>query len=56
MRVVPTLYDPALAALAGGTLTSITFDTVFNYPTRMDLAGPPDASGSILASHLELLP
>jgi len=26
------------------------------YPRRMDLAGPPDASGSILASSLELLP
>ena len=57
--VFPTLdelFAQAEAALAAGTLTSITFDSTFAYPRRMDLAGPPDASGSILASSLELLP
>ena len=50
------LFDGAKAALAAGTLTRITFDPTFGFPTRMDIAGPPDASGSILASGLELLP
>ena len=50
------LFDQAEAALAAGALRAITFDPTFGYPSRMDLAGPPDASGSILASNLELLP
>ena len=50
------LFAQAEAALSAGTLTAITFDSTFGYPSRMDLAGPPDASGSILASSLELLP
>jgi hypothetical protein len=57
--IFPTLdglFDKAIAALSAGTLTAITYDSTFSYPTRMDLAGPPDASGSILASSLELLP
>ena len=57
--VFPTLdglFDQAEAALAAGTLTAITFDSTFGFPTRMDLAGPPDASGSIVASGFELLP
>jgi hypothetical protein len=50
------LFDRALVALTTGTLSAITFDPTFDFPSRMDLAGPPDASGSILASSLELLP
>jgi hypothetical protein len=50
------LYDRAIAALSSRTLTAITYDATFSFPTRMDFAGPPDASGSILASGLELLP
>lgn len=50
------LYDQAIAALSSGTLKAIMYDSTFNFPSRMDLAGPPDASGSILASSLELLP
>ena len=50
------LFAQAEAALAAGTLTAITFDSTFGYPSRMDIAGPPDASGSIFASILELLP
>jgi len=50
------LFDRAIAAAAGGTLEAITYDTTFGYPSRMDLVGPADGSGSILASSLELLP
>lgn len=50
------LFAQAEAALAAGTLHAITFDSTFGYPSRMDLAGPADGSGSILASSLELLP
>ncbi len=50
------LFDRAAAALAEGTLAGITFDPTFGYPSSMALTGPPDASGSVLASDLELLP
>lgn len=50
------LFDQAQAALAGGSLLTITFDSTFGFPSRMDLAGPPDASGSVLASSLQVLP
>lgn len=50
------LFDRAIAALSSGALTAITYDSTFSFPNRMDFAGPPDASGSILASGLELLP
>jgi len=50
------LFDQAEAALAAGTLTAITYDSTLDFPSRLDLAGPPDASGSIFASSLELLP
>ncbi len=50
------LFVRAAAALAGGTLAGITFDSTFGFPSRMDLAGLPDASGSFLASQLQPLP
>jgi hypothetical protein len=50
------LYNQAITALSSGTLKAIAFDSTFNYPSRMDFLGPPDASGSVLASSLELLP
>ncbi len=53
---VDGLFDEAAAGIAAKDLTAITFDTTFGYPTRMDFSGPPDASGSILASDLALLP
>jgi hypothetical protein len=46
------LFDQAEAALAAGTLTAITLD----FPSRLDLAGPADGSGSIFASGLQPLP
>ena len=50
------LFDQAQAALAAGTLTAIAYDSTLDFPSRMDLAGPADASGSIFASSLQPLP
>jgi hypothetical protein len=50
------LFDQAAAAIASGTLAAITYDPTFDYPSRMDLSGMPDMSGSVLASSLEPLP
>lgn len=55
----PTLDDlfaSALAAQATGQLSAITFDPAASYPTRMVFSGPPDASGSVLASALHAEP
>jgi hypothetical protein len=49
---IDQLFDRAEAASAGGTLTGITFDPRFHFPTEMDISGPPDASGSVFASNL----
>jgi hypothetical protein len=50
------LFERAAQAVRVKALSAITYDPVFDYPTRMDLAGPPDASGSVFASDLQLLP
>ena len=50
---VDRLFDMAEGAARSGTLRAIAFDPVLGYPTRMDLAGPPDASGSVFAVGLE---
>ena len=55
-KSIATLFDLAVRAANDGVLTTISFDPVLHYPTRMDLAGPPDASGSELASDLKPLP
>jgi len=53
---IDKLFDQASQASASRTLRGIQFDPTFDYPTEIDLAGPPDASGSIFASGLLLLP
>ena len=54
--IVDSLFAQASRAAQSHSLTAIEFDAQLDYPTRIDLAGPPDASGSILASHLQPLP
>ncbi len=49
---IDRLFDEAQQAAASGTLTAIRYDPQLGYPTEIDLSGPPDASGSILASNL----
>jgi hypothetical protein len=56
LPTVDALFALAIAARQDGTLTSIEFDPTFGFPSRLVLAGPPDASGSITASGIELLP
>jgi hypothetical protein len=53
---IDALFERAVRAAEATALSAIAYDPVFDYPTRMDLAGPPDASGSVFASDLQLLP
>ena len=53
---IDKLFDEATQAAASGTLRGARFDPTFDYPSELDLAGPPDASGSVFASGLLLLP
>ena len=53
---IDALFDRAVLAVGDHKLKSITFDPLLHYPVRMDLAGPPDASGSVFAAHLEPSP
>jgi len=53
---IDALFDQAERASDAGLLRAIHYDPTFDYPTQMDLAGPPDASGTIFASGLSLLP
>jgi len=54
--IVDSLFAQASRAAQDHSLTAIEFDPQLGYPVRMDLAGPPDASGSIFASHLQPFP
>jgi len=53
---IDRLFDEAMQAADDGSLRSATFDPTFDFPTELDLAGPPDASGAVFASRLVLLP
>jgi hypothetical protein len=56
LPTIDALFNLAIAARQNGTLTSVQFDSTYSYPARIVVSGPPDASGSIAASNLELLP
>lgn len=53
---VDGLFAQAIAAEKAGTLVSITFDSTFGFPSRIQTSGLPDASGVTLASNLEPVP
>jgi hypothetical protein len=53
---INSLFEQAALASANHTLTGIQFDPVLGYPVQMDLAGPPDASGSLFASSVQRQP
>jgi hypothetical protein len=53
---IDMLFDEAVQAAANGSLRGATFDPTFDFPRELDFAGPPDASGSVFASRLLLLP
>jgi hypothetical protein len=52
LPTIDALFDRAALAARDHKLTGITFDPVLHYPVRMDLSGPPDASGSVFAAAL----
>jgi uncharacterized protein DUF6174 len=56
LPTIDALFALAIAARENGTLVSVQFDSVFGFPARLTLSGPPDASGVIAASDIELLP
>jgi len=56
LPTIDALFAEAIAARAGGTLVTALFDPVFDYPTRLEFSGPPDAGGVVVASAIELLP
>jgi uncharacterized protein DUF6174 len=56
LATVDTLFARAIAAREAGALTSVEFDPQLDYPTRLQISGPPDASGAILASNLQPVP
>ena len=53
---IEQLFDEAQQAAQNGSLTRITYDPQYGYPTEMDIAGPPDASGAIYAKSLTPAP
>lgn len=53
---IDQLFDRAAAAEAVGALAAIEYDPVLGYPTRIQTAGPPDASGAYFASALQATP
>lgn len=56
LPTIDRLFAMAIEARRNGTLLAFTLDPTLGYPTRLQLSGPPDASGVIEASNLELLP
>jgi uncharacterized protein DUF6174 len=56
LPTIDALFALAIQARESGRLQSIQFDPTFGFPTRLVLSGNPDASGSITASTIELLP
>ena len=53
---IAALFDEVAQAADAGMLRSVRFDPVLEYPTEFDLDGPPDASGSVFATGLRVLP
>jgi Family of unknown function (DUF6174) len=53
---IDKLFDEAADAARDHTLSAISFDDQLSYPRRMDLDGPPDARGSLIASQVQPVP
>jgi hypothetical protein len=56
LPTIDALFALAEQAARDHRLSGVLFDPVLHYPVRIDLAGPPDASGSELAAHVQRLP
>lgn len=53
---IDDLFDDAQRAADTGSLTNVLFDAQLDYPSEIDISGPPDASGSVFAAALVALP
>ena len=53
---IDELFDQAAQAARDHTLRAVAFDPQLAYPRRLDVAGPPDASGSVFAVQLQPAP
>ena len=56
LPTIDALFALAEQAARDHRLSGILFDPLLHYPVRIDLAGPPDASGSEFAAHVQRLP
>jgi hypothetical protein len=56
LPTINALFTLAITRRAEGRLVAAQFDSIFGYPRRLELSGPPDASGVVVASDIELLP
>jgi hypothetical protein len=50
---IDRLFDRAAKANTEGALTGIRYDSQYDFPSQIDISGPPDASGSLYASNLQ---
>ena len=53
---IDELFDQAADAARDHTLRAVSFDGQLSYPRRMDLDGPPDAQGSLIATQVQPVP
>jgi hypothetical protein len=53
---IDALFDQAEGAARNGMLHDVAYDPLLGYPTRIVIAGPPDAAGSLFGSGLEPVP
>jgi hypothetical protein len=56
LATINEMFDLAISNRERGSLAGIEFDQVLGYPRRIDISGPADAAGSIMASSLQPLP
>ena len=56
LPTIDELFATAFSASQEGRLSAARFDPAFGFPTELTIAGPPDASGVIAASSIELEP
>ena len=53
---IDDLFDDAQRADDAGSLNRVLFDETLDYPSEIDIAGPPDASGAVFATGVAALP
>jgi hypothetical protein len=53
---IDQLFDRAAQAEQANSLTAIRYDPALDYPTHIEIAGPPDASGSYSVFNLQPAP